>query len=69
MQNETDKAAGFLAKRFISGDSVDTPNGKVTAVSIIKDAIQSQIFNYDITPADITRMQEKLPTSWSGKAV
>jgi len=59
LQKDPDKAAQYLTKRFIGGDgTVDTPNGKVQGANIIKEAIQAQTFNYDITPDQIKRMQE-----------
>lgn len=58
LQKDSKKAASLITKRFIDGDSLDTPKGKVTAVDVIKDAIDSQSFNWEITPDQIKRMQE-----------
>jgi len=58
MQKDSAKAAGLITKRFIEGDSLDTPNGKVTATSIIKNAIDSQVFTWEINQDNIKRMQE-----------
>lgn len=58
LQKDSQKAAGILAKRFIEGDSIDTPRGKVKATDVIKNSIDSQTFNYEITPDQIKRMQE-----------
>lgn len=58
LQNEPRKAAEFITKRFIEGDSLDTPNGKVSAVQIIEDSIKSQKFNWELTDNEIKRMQE-----------
>lgn len=58
LQKDPQKAADFITKKFIEGDSLDTPNGKVSANSVIKQSIQSQTFTADITPDQIKRMQE-----------
>lgn len=58
LQQDSKKAASLIAKRFIEGDTLDTPQGKIAAVDVIKDAIDSQVFNWEITPDQIKRMQE-----------
>jgi NitT/TauT family transport system substrate-binding protein len=58
LENDPQKSAEFITKRFIEGDSLDTPNGKVSAVQIIKESIASQEFNWELTPDQIKRMQE-----------
>lgn len=58
LQKDSQKAAELITKRFIEGDSLDTPSGKVTSTSIIKESIDSQVFTWEVTPDQIKRMQE-----------
>ncbi|PYI52878.1 ABC transporter substrate-binding protein [Paenibacillus flagellatus] len=58
LQNDPQKAADLITPRFIQGESFKTQNGEVKATSVIKDSIQSQTFNWEITPDQIKRMQE-----------
>ncbi|RAV20228.1 ABC transporter substrate-binding protein [Paenibacillus contaminans] len=58
LQKDSAKAATFITKHFIEGESLDTPDGKVKAVDIIKESIDSQKFTWEITADDTKRMQE-----------
>lgn len=59
LEKEPAKAAEFITKRFIEGDSLKTFDGKtVKAADVIKDAIAAQQFNWELTPEQIKRMQE-----------
>lgn len=59
LRNRPDESAKFLAKHFIKEDSLSTSSGEtVPAVKIIEESIKSQTFDWAITPAQISRMQE-----------
>ncbi len=58
MQKQPGEAAKLLAKRFIPDDELTGPGGKVPAVNVITQAIQSQMFHWDISPDDVKRMAE-----------
>lgn len=58
LQKDPQKSAEFITKRFIEGESFKTQNGEVKATTVIKESIQSQTFNWEITPDQIKRMQE-----------
>lgn len=58
LQKQPDEAAKLLTKRFIQEDSITGPAGKVAATDIVKKAIASQMFHWEITPDEIKRMQE-----------
>ncbi|WP_409344128.1 ABC transporter substrate-binding protein [Paenibacillus sp. MBLB4367] len=58
LQKDSAKAASLITKHFIEGDSLDTPNGKVKAVDVIKESIDSQKFTWEISADDTKRMQE-----------
>jgi NitT/TauT family transport system substrate-binding protein len=58
LETDSQKAADFITKRFIEGDTVKTDKGDVKATTIIKESIDSQQFNWDITPEHIKTMQE-----------
>ncbi|WP_166246345.1 ABC transporter substrate-binding protein [Paenibacillus turpanensis] len=59
MQKDPEGAAKFLTKRFVEGDSIKSVDGKdVKAEAVIAEAIKSQTFTWEITPDQVTRMQE-----------
>lgn len=58
LQKDPQKAADFITKRFIEGDSFKTAKGDVKATTVIKESIESQTFNWDITPDHIKTMQQ-----------
>lgn len=58
LQKDPQKAADYITKRFIEGESFKTQNGEVKATTVIKESIQSQTFNWEITPDQVKRMQE-----------
>ncbi|MBO2944667.1 ABC transporter substrate-binding protein [Paenibacillus sp. F411] len=59
LQEEPVKSAGLIMKHFVEGDTMDSHHGgTVESVDVIKQAIETQVFNWDITPDQITRMQE-----------
>ncbi|WNQ10469.1 ABC transporter substrate-binding protein [Paenibacillus aurantius] len=58
LQKDPQAAADKITKHFIEGDSLDTPNGKVSAKEVIKESIASQTFNWEINPDQVKRMQE-----------
>ncbi|HEX7056683.1 MAG TPA: ABC transporter substrate-binding protein [Bacilli bacterium] len=59
LTNDPDKAASYLAKRFIPEGKLQDENGKeYDAVKLISDAAAAQTFNWQITPDQEKRMQE-----------
>ena len=58
LEKEPRKAAEYVAYRFIEGDSLETPYGRVDAVDVIEEAIKAQTFKWKVDDADIARMQE-----------
>jgi NitT/TauT family transport system substrate-binding protein len=59
LENDPAKAAEFIVDDFIQEEEVDTVDGgKIPAVDVIKAAIESQEFRWDITEEDIARMDE-----------
>jgi NitT/TauT family transport system substrate-binding protein len=58
LESDAQKSAEYITKRFIEGETLDTPNGKISAVQVIKESIESQVFNWELTEDQIKRMQE-----------
>lgn len=58
LENNSQEAAEILTPRFIGGETLETPNGSVSAVEVIKESIDSQVFNWELTQDQIDRMQE-----------
>jgi len=58
LQKQPDQAAKLLTKRFIQEETLTGPGGQVAAVDVVKKAIETQMFHWEITPDEIKRMQE-----------
>mgnify|MGYP001222868548 CR=1 FL=1 len=69
LQNDPERAAQFITKRFIEGESFKTADGEVKATDVIRDSIKSQTFTWEITPDQIKRMQEIIDIMVEQKAL
>lgn len=59
LQQDPKKSAGLIMKHFVDSDTMTSHHGgTVESVDVIKQAIETQVFNWDITPDQVTRMQE-----------
>ncbi|EXX87041.1 ABC transporter substrate-binding protein [Paenibacillus darwinianus] len=59
LQNDPDKSAELLASNFVENDTMTAVGGsEIQSVDVIKQAIETQSFNWEITPANVERMQE-----------
>lgn len=59
LQNEPDKSAELLAGNFVDQDTMTAVDGgEVRSVDVIRQAIETQSFNWEITPDNVGRMQE-----------
>ncbi|WP_152669109.1 ABC transporter substrate-binding protein [Paenibacillus sp. DMB20] len=59
LQKDPKKSAGLIMKHFVDSDTMHSHHGgTVESVDVIKQAIETQVFNWDITPDQVTRMQE-----------
>ncbi|SMF65597.1 NitT/TauT family transport system substrate-binding protein [Paenibacillus uliginis N3/975] len=59
LQQDPKKSAGLIMKHFVDSDTMESHHGgTVESVDVIKQAIETQVFNWDITSDQITRMQE-----------
>jgi len=58
LQKQPDEAARLLTKRFIQEETLTGPGGQVAAQAVIKKAIESQMFHWEITTDEVKRMQE-----------
>lgn len=59
LQQDPKKSAELIMKHFVDSDTMESHHGgTVESVDVIKQAIETQVFNWDITPDQVTRMQE-----------
>ncbi|HHV55982.1 MAG TPA: ABC transporter substrate-binding protein [Firmicutes bacterium] len=58
MNKRPEEAAALLAPQFIPEGYIESPNGRVPAVQIIREALATQVFDWRITSSDVSRMQE-----------
>ncbi len=58
MQKNPADAAKLLVKRFVAEEELSGPNGKTTAVKVVQQAIETQMFHWDISDQDTKRMAE-----------
>lgn len=58
MQEKPEEAARLLVKRFIAQDELTGPAGAKKAVDVIQQAVETQMFHWEITPEEIARMEE-----------
>jgi NitT/TauT family transport system substrate-binding protein len=58
LQKQPADAAKLLTKRFIQEDTITGPAGKVAAQDVVKKAIETQMFHWEITPDETKRMQD-----------
>lgn len=59
LQQDPKKSASLIMKHFVDSDKMESHHGgTVESVDVIRQAIETQVFNWDITPDQITRMQE-----------
>lgn len=59
LQQDPKKSAGLIQKYFVDSDTMESHHGgTVESVDVIKQAIETQVFNWDITSDQVTRMQE-----------
>lgn len=59
LQQDPKKSAELIMKHFVDSDTMQSHHGgTVESVDVIKQAIETQVFNWEITPDQITRMQE-----------
>ncbi|MDQ1912821.1 ABC transporter substrate-binding protein [Paenibacillus sp. GD4] len=59
LQKDPSKSAELLVSKFVDKDTMTSHHGgEMKSVEVIKQAIETQIFNWEITPDQITRMQE-----------
>lgn len=59
LQQDPKKSAGLIMKHFVDSDTMTSHHGgTVESVDVIKQAIETQVFNWEITPDEVTRMQE-----------
>lgn len=59
LQKEPKKSAELLTSRFIKDANVTRPDGtKVPSVDVVQKAIETQMFHSEITPDEISRMQD-----------
>ncbi|WP_336885115.1 ABC transporter substrate-binding protein [Caldalkalibacillus salinus] len=58
LENEPREAAEYIYHRFVEGDTFDTPDGEVSAVDVIQEAIEAQTFTWQITPENVQQMQD-----------
>lgn len=59
LQKDPAKAAELLVSKFVDKETMTSHHGgEIKSVDIIKQAIETQKFNWEITPDQISRMQE-----------
>ncbi|WP_276353283.1 ABC transporter substrate-binding protein [Cohnella caldifontis] len=59
LQNDPDKAAGYITKEFIKEDTIKKTDGtEVKAQDVISSAIKSQTFEWALNEQDVSRMQD-----------
>jgi len=58
MDKNPAEAAKLLVKRFVAEEELTGPNGKIPAVKVVQQAIETQMFHWDISDQDIKRMVE-----------
>ena len=58
LREKPEDAAQVLAPRFIPEGSLKTEKGEVPAAEVVRDAIESQTFDWKVTPDQVSRMQE-----------
>ncbi|NMO94448.1 ABC transporter substrate-binding protein [Paenibacillus lemnae] len=59
LQDDPKKSAALIMKHFVDSDTMHSHHGgTIESVDVIKQAIETQVFNWDITPDQMTRMQE-----------
>ncbi|MFZ5827103.1 MAG: ABC transporter substrate-binding protein [Bacillota bacterium] len=58
MQKDPAGSAKLIVKRFIQEEELTGPSGKVKAVDVIQQAIETQMFHWEITPDEVKRMEE-----------
>lgn len=58
LETQPDEAARYLVKRFVQDEEVRGPGGNVKAVDLVRKAIETQTFRWEISDQDIRRMEE-----------
>lgn len=59
LKQKPKESAELIMKYFVDSETMDSHHGAtVQSVDVIEQAIESQVFNWDITPEQVTRMQE-----------
>lgn len=59
LQNDPKQSAELIMKHFVESDTMESHHGgTVESADVIKQAIETQVFNWDITPDQVARMQE-----------
>ncbi|WP_234032931.1 ABC transporter substrate-binding protein [Paenibacillus faecalis] len=59
LKQKPKESAELIMKYFVDSETMDSHHGgTVQSVDVIEQAIESQVFNWDITPEQVTRMQE-----------
>ncbi|WP_211751803.1 ABC transporter substrate-binding protein [Paenibacillus dakarensis] len=59
LQQDPKKSAGLIMKHFVDSDTMTSHHGgTVESLDVIKQAIETQVFNWEITPDEVSRMQE-----------
>lgn len=59
LQNDPKQSAELIMKHFVESDTMESHHGgTVESADVIRQAIETQVFNWDITPDQVARMQE-----------
>lgn len=59
LQKDPKKSAELIMRHFVESDTMESHHGgKVESADVIRQAIETQVFNWDITPDQVARMQE-----------
>jgi NitT/TauT family transport system substrate-binding protein len=59
LQKQPKEAAALLTKRFIAEPTLKSPSGtEIAATDVVTKAVQNQMFHWEITPDETSRMQE-----------
>jgi NitT/TauT family transport system substrate-binding protein len=58
LRSDPRRSAELIRHYFIAEESIQTPRGPVSAVDLIQKAIETQMFHWELTPAEVARMQE-----------
>lgn len=59
LQKQPEEAARLLTRRFITEEKLTSPSGTaVAATDVVKKAIETQMYHWEITPDQVARMQE-----------